>query len=189
MEGGEGGQPVSAIGRNQPCRCGSKKKTKHCCGVPHGPSDIEMAKAFLAAESRSAARRLVALRTAEVHQLFDEIPELPARHLSLQLSLPRLLTPELEALRHAIDERDTDAVEHQIEPALALIDKPLRRAELARAVLDLANAHVIDAALADVALLDLDLRSSTLVRASLLHALAVSIGASRTPSGLLVVSR
>ena len=181
---------MSAIGRNQACRCGSKKKTKHCCGVPHGPSDTELAKAFLATQARSAARRLIRLSQDELHELFDEMLDLPEQNLSLQLPLPKLLRPELEALRTAIDDDDPDAIDERLEPALKHVDKPLQRAGLARAVLALAASGAIDTVVADAAIVDLDSHgSSALMCASLLHALSVSVGATRTPAGLLVVSR
>lgn len=181
---------MSAIGRNQPCRCGSKKKTKHCCGIPHGPSEAELAKAFLATHARHAAPRLIRFSLDEIHELFDDMLDLPEQHLSLQLPLPKLLSPELEALRHAIDDDDIDALDEQLEPALKQVDNPLQRASLARAVLALADDGVIDTAVADTAIVDLDSHdTSSLLRTSLLHALSVSVGASRTPAGLLVVSR
>jgi hypothetical protein len=181
---------VSAIGRNQPCRCGSKKKTKHCCGVPHGPSDSELAKAFLATQARQAAPRLVRLPDDELDELFDEMLDLPERHLSLQLPLPKLLPPELETLRSAIDADDLDAIDEHLDGALRRVDHPLQRARLARAVLALAENGTIDAGVADTAIVDLDSHgTSSLLRISLLHALSVSVGASPTPAGLLVVSR
>ncbi len=180
---------MSAIGRNQPCRCGSKKKTKHCCGVPHGPSDTELARAFLATEARHAARRLIRLSEDDIHELFDEMLDLPDRHLSIQLPLPKLLSPELEALRYAIDDDDPDAADEHLQPALKRVDNPRRRAHLARAGLALADNGDIDRGVADAAIVDLDSHgSSALMRASLLHALSVSTGATRTPAGLLVVS-
>lgn len=181
---------MSTIGRNQPCRCGSQKKTKHCCGVPHGPSETELAKAFLADRARDAARQLIRLSEDELHDLFDEMLDLPEKHLSLQLPLPRLLAPELEALRSSIDDNDADAADEQLAPALKQVDTPQQRARLARTVIALADDGAIDAAVADAAILDLDSHgTSALMRTSLLHALAVSVGASRTPAGLLVVSR
>jgi hypothetical protein len=180
---------MSAIGRNQPCRCGSGKKTKRCCGVRHGLSDAELAKAFLATQGRQAARRLVQLPTDEIHALFDEMLDLPGRHLSLQVPLPRLFPPELEALRVAIDDDDCDTTDELLDSAMARVDTAQRRASLVRTVLDLADSGIIDGALADTAIVDLDSRSSALMRMSLLHAVSVSVGASRTPSGLLVVSR
>jgi hypothetical protein len=180
---------VSAIGRNQPCPCGSNKKTKHCCGVPHGPSDTELAKAFLATQARDAARRLIRLSEDELHELFDEILDLPEKHLSLQLPLPKLLPPELEALRYAIDDDDPDAADEHLGPALRRVDNPLQRAGLARAALALTASGAIETAVADAAIVDLDSHgNSALMRTSLLHALSVSVGASLTPGGLLVVS-
>jgi hypothetical protein len=181
---------MSAIGRNQPCRCGSKKKTKHCCGVPHGPSDAELAKAFLATQSRDAARRLIRRSEDELHELFDEMLDLPEQHLSLQLPLPKLLPPELEVLRYAIDDDDPDTVEERLARAIKHVDTPLQRARLAQAVLALVDNGTINRGVADAALLDLDSHdTSALMRYSLLHALSVSVGATRTPAGLLVVSR
>lgn len=181
---------MSAIGRNQPCRCGSKKKTKHCCGVPHGPSEAELAKAFLASQARQAAFRLIQLSEDDLHELFEQMLDLPEEHLSLQLPLPKLLSPQLEMLRYAINDDDLDALDEHLEPALKQVDNPLQRASLARAVLALAENNAIDTAVADAAIVDLDSHdTSSLLRTSLLHALSVSVGASRTPSGLLVVSR
>jgi hypothetical protein len=180
---------LSAIGRNQPCRCGSKKKTKHCCGVQHGPSDSELAKSFLATQARQAAFRLIRLSEDELHELFDEMLDLPERHLCLQLPLPKLLPPDLEALRYALNDDDLDSVDEHLEAALKLVDNPQQRAGLATAVLALADSGSIDSAVADAAIVDLDSHdTSALMRYSLLHALSVSVGATRTPNGLLVVS-
>ena len=86
---------MSAIGRNEPCPCGSGKKAKRCCGARRGPSDAELAKAFLATRSREAAVRLVRHGLDEIHELFDEMLELPGRHLALQVQAetPRLPVP------------------------------------------------------------------------------------------------
>jgi hypothetical protein len=34
-------------GRNERCPCGSGRKVKRCCGVQRGPSEVELAKAWL----------------------------------------------------------------------------------------------------------------------------------------------
>ena len=53
-------------------------------------------------------------------------------------------------------------------------------------MLALAERGAIDPGVADAAIVDLDLRGrSALMGASLLHALSVSVGASRTPAGLV----
>ena len=126
----------------------------------------------------------------ELDELFDRMLDLPEQHLSLQLPLPQLLPPELEALRYALADDDPDAADEHLGPALTRIGTPQQRAGLARAVLALADSGAIDRSVTDAAIVDLDSRNdSALIRASLLHALSVSVGASPTPSGLLVVSR
>ena len=47
-------ESVPGPGRNQPCRCGSGRKTKHCCGEQRGPSEDQLARAHLAALTREA---------------------------------------------------------------------------------------------------------------------------------------
>jgi hypothetical protein len=49
---------MAGLGRNERCPCGSGRKVKRCCGVRRGPSEDELAKAFLAVEARAAARVL-----------------------------------------------------------------------------------------------------------------------------------
>ena len=46
---------MAGVGRNERCPCGSGRKVKRCCGVQRGPSEDELAKAFLAVEARAAA--------------------------------------------------------------------------------------------------------------------------------------
>lgn len=181
---------MSAVGRNDQCRCGSGKKTKRCCGVRRGPSERELAIAFLATHKRIAAAELLELdiTKADFDELYDKMLDLPVQHLSVQVRLPRILTPELEALRRAIHDGDEDAVEHRLDLALSKLDTPERRVELAHSVLRLACDNIIDRGIAAVAMLALDTHPSGLLRSSLLESLAVSVGATRTPSGLLVCS-
>jgi hypothetical protein len=180
--------------RNTPCDCGSGKKTKHCCGLRRGPGPADLAKAFLAEQRRKAASRLLRVSRDDLDELFDQMVDLPAQDVSMQVRLPRLLSPELEALRAAIDDGDGDGdgdegVEPLITSVLAELDDPQRRAELAAAVLSLADAGRVHPHVAAVAMIDLNCSQSALLRSSLLEALAVSVGAARTPGGLLVVSR
>jgi hypothetical protein len=180
---------VSAIGRNQPCRCGSEKKTKRCCGVPHGPSDNGLSRAYLANAASAATGRLLRFSPEELQEFHDAMLELPDEHLSLQLSLPELLPPELEALRFALDD-DPEAADENVETAgFECVDSPQQRAGLARALLDLADAGIIDPDVAAMAIIDMSsYRFSAFVRSSLLHALH-GYGDASTPSGSLVVSR
>ncbi len=180
---------MASEGRNARCRCGSGIKAKRCCVLKRGPGPADLATAFLADQRRRAAARLLGVSRDDFEELFDEMLDLPARDVSLQLPLPRLLSLELEALRAAIDDDDEEGAEALVGPALAQVDDQVRRAELARAVLALAEAGRVERRVAAVAMIDLGRDSSALLRASLLEALAVSVGAARTPGGLLVVSR
>jgi len=180
---------MAGCGRNERCECGSGTKAKHCCGVRRGPAPTELAKAFLAEQRRRAALRLLRVTRDDFDRLFDEVIDLPRHDVALQLRLPRLLSPELEELRVAIDDDDEDGVDELVGPALAQLDDPRARAELARAALALAEAGRIDPQVAAVAVIDLTTASSALLRSSVVQALAVSVGAARTPAGLLVVSR
>jgi Predicted metal-binding protein related to the C-terminal domain of SecA len=180
---------MKGSGRNGTCPCGSGQKAKRCCGIRRGPSPAELAKAFLAEERRTAGSVLCGMDREEFDELFEEMVDLPTLDVSLQADLPRLLSPELECLRVAIDKDDDDAFEAALAPALRQLDTPQRRAALARAVLSLRDAGRIDAHVAAVAIIDLGTRRSALFQSSAVQGLAVSVGAARTPSGLLVASR
>jgi hypothetical protein len=164
-------------------------KAKRCCGVRRGPSEVELAKAFLSQQRRAA---MPALGRAindvdDLVELYKAVAELPSLDLSLQLRLPRVLCPELERLRSAISQGDAEVIQQALAPALAEIDSPLVRADLARAVVALREAGRVEEDVAAVALLDLDSEADALVREALIASLAVDCGASRTPSGLLLV--
>jgi SEC-C motif len=176
-------------GRNQRCPCGSGRKVKHCCGVRRGPSEAELAKAWLHQQARLAALVLAARSDAQVAALLDAAVGLPTQDVSMQLALPGLLSSALERLRAAVAEDDPDEVAAVLPAALAEVDTPIARAGLVRAVLALRDAGWVPAEVAAAVAVEQASRSTTLLRASLLEAVAVSVGAATTPSGLLVVSR
>jgi predicted cation transporter len=107
----------------------------------------------------------------------------------MQLALPGLLSSALERLRAAVADDDPDAVAAVLPAALAEVDTPIARAGLVRAVLGLRDAGRVSAEVAAAVAVEQASRSTTLLRASLLAAVAVSVGAATTPGGLLVVSR
>lgn len=176
-------------GRNERCPCGSGRKVKRCCGVRRGPSEAELAKAWLYQQARSAALVLDGRSDAEMVALLDAATGLPTQEVSMQLPLPRLLGRALERLRAAIAEDDPDEVAAMLPAALAEVDTPLVRAGLVRAVLRLRDAGRVSAEVAAAVAVEQASGSTTLLRASLLEAVAVSVGAATTPAGLLVVSR
>jgi hypothetical protein len=175
-------------GRNERCRCGSGRKVKQCCGVRRGPSEVELAKAFLHQQARAAALVLDAWSDDEVVALLDAAALLPKQDVSMQLPLPGLLSPALERLRATIADDDPEEVAAAVPAALAEVDTPIARAGLVRAVQGLRDAGRVSAEVAAAVALEQASRSTELLKASLLAAVAVSVGAATTPAGLLVVS-
>ena len=109
---------MNGSGRNDLCRCGSGKKAKRCCGTRRGPNPAELAKAFLADERRKAATVFLGADRDEFDELFDEIVDLPTLDVSVQVELPRLLTPEMEDLRVALDEDDEEAFDEAVDSVI-----------------------------------------------------------------------
>jgi hypothetical protein len=181
---------MAGLGRNERCPCGSGRKVKRCCGVRRGPSEDELAKAFLAVEARAAAWVLRDHDDEQLDELHDALIDLPSVDPSLLWPLPRLLTPELARLGAALadEDGDTEAVGGLLLGLLAGLDTPRARAGLARAVVVLRDGGRLGEELAAAAVIDLASPSTTLVRASLLHAVAVDAGAVPTASGLVVAT-
>ena len=172
-------------GRNERCQCGSGRKVKRCCGVRRGPSEAELAKAFLHQQARTAALVLDARSDDEVVALLDEAVGLPTQDVSMQLPLPGLLSPALERLRAAVADDDPDEVAAAVPTE---VDTPIVRAGLVRAVLVLRDAGRVSDEVAAAVVVEQDSRSTELLKAGLLEAVAVGVGAATTPAGLLVVS-
>jgi hypothetical protein len=177
---------VVKVGRNEPCPCGSGRKAKRCCGVQGGPSEESRARAFLAHACRGAAEELRRLSDGELGGLFDELWDLPAADLSLQVELPKLHSPALIRLCDAVAEEDPDP--ELLETVVRGVDTPIERARLARAAIARAQARTIDGKLASAALLDLGSDSRRLLRAAVIQAVAVRVGVARTPAGLLLAA-
>jgi hypothetical protein len=159
--------------------------------VRRGPSEDELAKAFLAVEARTAAWVLGDHDDEQLDELHDALIDLPGLDPSLLWPLPRLLTPELARLGDALaeEDEDTDAVRGLLVGVLARLDTPRARAGLARAVLALRGGGRLGEELAAAAVIDLAGPSTTLVRASVLQAVAVDAGVVATASGLVVAGR
>ena len=99
--------------------------------------------------------------------LLAELVDLPCLDLSLQVELPKLLSPALGRLCEAIAEDDELAGE---------------------AVIALRDAGRCGRLLAAVALIDLASGSRQLFCASVIQAVAVRAGVARTPGGVLLAA-
>jgi SEC-C motif len=175
---------MAGPGRNDPCPCGSGRKVKRCCGEHRGPGEDDLARAYLAHQARDAARRLRHLDDDQLRELFDELFELPELDLALTLTLPQLLTPDLQHLFDAVKADDPDAGDDVIPQILDKLDTPVERARLAHAIINLRDSKRVDSLLAAAAIIDLDGRSRILLNASLVHAAFIHTGRLRTPGGI-----
>jgi hypothetical protein len=179
---------VPGPGRNQPCPCGSGRKTKHCCGEQRGPSEDQLARAHVAALSREAITDLASLSDRALEHLSEGLMDLPALDLSLLVTLPKLIGPDLQRLREAIERDDADWGWDALTAVHKQIDTPQQRARLADAIVQLRDQHRIKRRQAAYALLDLHTPSTRFIAASLLEAVAISIGVNRTPGGLHIAA-
>ena len=176
------------LGRNDRCACGSGRKVKRCCGLERGPSEESLARCYLGRAARAAALDVGPISDGEFGVLLDELVELPARELSLQLELPKLFSPVLERLLDAMEHDDVDAGEAPFRELIDKLDTPLERGRLAREVVALREAGGLDRGLAAAALIDLSSGSRRLFSASLLEAAVVRAGIGRTPGGLVLAA-
>lgn len=179
---------MAKIGRNALCSCGSGLKVKRCCGVARGPSEESLARAFLRSAAREVAESAAALSEREFAMLLADLVDLPCLDLSLQVELPRLLSPAVGRLCEAIAEDDELAGDAVIEVVLDELDTPLERARLARSVIALRDGGRCGRLLAAVALIDLASGSRQLLCASVIESVAVRAGVARTPGGVLLAA-
>jgi SEC-C motif len=175
-------------GRNEPCPCGSGRKVKRCCGQQRGPSEDDLARAHIAILARHVAPDIADLCDDDLDELWEELLHLPALDISLLVELPKLITPDLRRLRQALVDDDPDWGWDSLTAVAAQIDTPPQRARLAHALVALRDQHRIDREQAAAAIIDLDSRSMRFVAASLLEAVALSAGLTRTPGGLHIAT-
>lgn len=175
-------------GRNQPCPCGSGRKVKRCCGQRRGPSEDQLARAHVAQLARQAIPDLAGVSDRTLDHLWDSLMDLPSVDYALLITLPKLIGPDLQRLREAIEHDDPDWGWDALTAVHQQIDTPQQRARLAAAIVRLRDQHRINRHQAAYALLDLDSRSTRFIAASLLEAVAISVGTNRTPGGLHIAA-
>ncbi len=175
-------------GRNDPCPCGSGRKTKRCCGQQRGPSEEQIARAHLATLAHDAARTLAGLSDQALDMLWENLFDLPTIDLSLHVTLPQLITPELQRPRDAIADDEPDHGWDELTLVTEQIDTPQQRARLAAALLRLRDQQRVRPTQAAYAIYDLSTPSQRLLAASLIHTISVEVGASRTPGGLQIAA-
>lgn len=175
-------------GRNDPCPCGSGRKVKRCCGEQRGPSADQLARAHLAALAHDAVKDLAGLSDQALDILWKRLFDLPTIDLSLHVTLPELITPELQLLRDAITDDDPDRGWDELRAVTEQIDTPQQRARLADAILRLRSQNQLTRTQAAYAIYHLNTQSQHLLAASVTHTVAVAVGATRTPGGLQIAA-
>src|SRR5215210_7419483 len=173
-------------GRNEPCPCGSGRKVKRCCGHRRGPTEQQLARAPVALLAREATPDLVGLSDNALHHLWEGLLDLPGTDLSLLVTLPKLIGPDLQRLRESIADDDPDWGWDALTAVVTQIDTPQQRAQLADALVQLRDQHRINRRQAAAAILDLDSQSPRFRAPSPPQVLALSLGSCRTPGGLLI---
>jgi hypothetical protein len=107
---------------------------------------------------------------------------LPGLDYSLLVTLPKLIGPELQRLRESIERDDPEWGWDALTAVHKQIDTPQQRARLTDAIIQLRDHGRIHRRQAAYALLDLSTRSTRLVAASLLEAVAVSVASAAHPA-------
>ncbi len=171
-------------GRNEPCPCGSGRKVKRCCGVQRGPSEEQLARAHVALLAREAVVHLEGLSDMALDHLEEQLIAVPAIDLSLLVTLPKLIGPDLKRLQESLLRDDPDWGWDALTAVAKQVDTPQERARLADALLRLTEQGRLNRRQAAMAILDLDSRSTRFIGASLLEAVAISVGVESTPGGL-----
>jgi hypothetical protein len=138
--------------------------------------------------AHDAVHDLAYLSDEALEILWEGLFDLPTIDLSLQVRLPELITPEQQRLRDAVTDDDPDRGWDELRTLTEQIDTPQQRARLADAIIRLRDQHRIGRRQAAFALLDLHTKSTRLIAASLLEAVAVQVGAHRTPGGLHIAA-
>jgi hypothetical protein len=179
---------MAGPGRNARCPCGSGKKVKHCCGESKGPSEADLAWAFLAEQRRDALPSLRNHTDSEIDELWEKAIDLPEGERVVQLA-PTIVTPEDEMLLDAMSTDDLDGFDVAFPRVLDRFDTPRVRARLTHAVIALRETGRITPELAAIAIFDLaDRQSTDFVQSAIVHGYGVAAGALATPSGLKVSS-
>jgi hypothetical protein len=99
-----------------------------------------------------------------------------------------VIGPDLQRLREAVEHDDPDWGWDALTAVAEQIDTPQQRARLADAIVALRDQRHLNRRQVAYALLDLNSPSTRLIGASLLEAVAVCVGAARTPAGLHIAA-
>ena len=120
---------MAKVQRNGPCPCGSGNKAKRCCHGPHKFVDIRVLPLDLC---QDVINDLVGTNETEMRSLFDRLLYLPELDSSLQLRLPRILTPDIDRAITALRTGDDEGFDLALEQVVPTLDTLDNRITLAR---------------------------------------------------------
>jgi hypothetical protein len=176
---------MAKVQRNQLCPCGSGSKAKRCCYGPERVIDVRIMPLDLTEDAISVLR---AMSVIELRALFDQLFYLPEIDLSLQVPLPRIITPAIDQAISALQDGDGEKFDRVLAKVVPSVDTLDQRINLARAVMALRDQGRISAKLAAMAVFELDREQSILFTSAVAESIGVLAGDQRTPSGLLIAS-
>ena len=113
---------------------------------------------------------------------------LPEIDLSLQVPLPRIITPAIDQAISALQDGAGERFDQVLAQVVPTVDTMDQRINLAQAVLALRNHGRISAKLAAMAVFELDREQSILFTSAVAESIGVLAGDQRTPNGLLIAS-
>jgi hypothetical protein len=163
---------MAGPGRNDPCPCGSGRKTKRCCGERRGPSEEQLAHAHLALLAKDAAWDLLDLSDRVLERLWENLSDLPMVDPSLHAELPEITREERDRLERWLAEDGATEVWDVVAGIADRTDTPQQRARLADALIGLRDEGRITWSQAAHAIYDMGRPRSRFVTASVIQAVA-----------------
>ena len=119
------------IGRNNPCPCGSGRKTKYCCSAPAEVADRDDSR-FLAELSSRGHEEMDKLCPDCQTEVWLDMLDLPDVGEACRLAVLAPRPASVLRLGAALRRGDTDAVADELPVALREVDRPLARAGIGR---------------------------------------------------------
>jgi SEC-C motif len=171
-------------GRNEPCACGSGRKTKRCCGVQRGPSEEQLARAHLAVLATDAAWELIDLSDRELDRLWENLRDLPMVDPSLHAVLPEISGEELDRLQGWLADGGAGGIWDLVSAIAARTDTARERARLADALVRLRDGRRITPAQAAHAIYDLERPRSRFFTSTVIDAVAEHLADALRPERL-----
>jgi hypothetical protein len=154
--------------------------------VPHAYVDIRVLPLDLC---QNVVNDLPGSTQAEMRALFDQLVYLPALDASLQVSLPGVITADMDRAIDALRNDQGTVFDEALGRVVPAVDTLERRIELAQGVIALRDQGRIPAKLAAVAVLELDREESVLFLSAVAESLAALAGSEPTPAGMLTATR